>query len=119
MSNNTWWAYVQALIGDDTNSVAADRAGFDKSAFTRWSKGAGAAPEFAVKLARAYGASPLPALVASGLLTEDEADTREVVIGARDALRQATDADLLRELLHRVGGDGALGRPGAAAGRAG
>ena len=108
MSNTTWWGYVQSLIGDDAYSTAADRAGFDKSAFTRWARGAGAAPEFAVKLARAYGASPLPALVASGLLTEGEADTREVAVGTRDALRRASDADLLRELLRRVDDVGAL-----------
>ena len=63
-----WWDYVQDVIGDDSYTDAANRAGFDKSAFSRWRKGAKADPAFAVALARGYGANVLEALVAAGLM---------------------------------------------------
>lgn len=72
MTSTRWWKYVERLIGDDTYVTAADKAGFDKSAFTRWKSGAKADPLFAIKLARAYLGSPLEALVEAGHLEPDE-----------------------------------------------
>jgi len=45
-----WWDYVQDVIGDDSYTDAANRAGFDKSAFSRWRKGAKADPAFAQRV---------------------------------------------------------------------
>lgn len=73
MENTQWWTYVAQLIEGDTYKEAATKAGFDKSAFTRWKRGARADPDFAVKLARAYGVDVLEALVAAEFITEEEA----------------------------------------------
>lgn len=75
MTQTRWWKYVTKLIGDSSYSAAADIAGFDKSAFTRWKKGAKADPEFVIKLARAYNANVLEALVEAEFITEEEAQT--------------------------------------------
>ena len=97
-----WWNYVQSLIGDDSFKEAADRAGFDKSAFTRWKKGAKADPAFAVALARGYRANVIEALVAAGLITNGEAGMTTVHLGAREALVEASDQSLLDEIAGRL-----------------
>lgn len=100
MTNTRWWRYVNRLLGDDSYSAAADRAKFDKSAFTRWKKGASADPAFVVKLARAYGANVLDALVEAEFLTEDEANLTEV--HAPLDLSQVDALELVGELQNRV-----------------
>lgn len=106
-----WWGYVLDVIGSDSFTDAANKAGFDKSAFTRWKKGANADPAFAVALARGYGKNVIEALVASGLITDAEANLRIVVSDAAEALSEATDKQILTELLRRVDGDGSLAHP--------
>ena len=98
----TWWQYVQDLIGSDNFSTAANKAGFDKSAFTRWSRGANADPAFAVKLARAYNANPIHALVVSGLLSSEEAKLRMVDIGKSVDARILSDDELIAEIKRRL-----------------
>ncbi|QNQ90753.1 hypothetical protein GP475_08945 [Corynebacterium poyangense] len=73
MTNTRWWNYVTEVIGGSTYREAADRAGFDKSAFTRWKKGARADPDFVVKLARAYNTNVIEALVEAEFITKEEA----------------------------------------------
>lgn len=68
-----WARYARALIRGDSYASAARRAGFDKSAFSRWQQGKRPDPVCAVKLARAYGGDVLEALVAAGLITAEEA----------------------------------------------
>ena len=100
MKNTRWWQYVNRLLGDDSYSAAADKAGFDKSAFTRWKKGAAADPAFVVKLARAYNKNVLEALVEAEFLTEDEAHLTEV---APDFdIETISTPDLAAELDRRV-----------------
>ena len=101
-ATTAWWKYVQDLIGTDKFSVAANKAGFDKSAFTRWSRGANADPAFAVKLARAYDANPIHALVVSGLLTEEEAQLRVVNVGKEANASTLSDAELVAEIERRL-----------------
>lgn len=98
----SWWTYVQTLVGTDNFVEAAGKAGFDKSAFSRWKQGAKADPAFVVKLARAYHANPIHALVISGLLTEEEAQLREVNPGSREALERLSDDELIDELRLRL-----------------
>ena len=102
MTDTPWWSYIEKLIGTDTAQEAARRAGFDKSAFTRWKKGARADPDFVVKLARAYHGNVLEALVAAGFITEDEASLREVNPSRRDMLRELTDVELADEQRRRA-----------------
>lgn len=106
-----WWDYVQDVIGDDSYTDAANRAGFDKSAFSRWRKGAKADPAFAVALARGYGANVLEALVAAGLITSREAGLTVVHAGADDAIRQASGRMLADELARRLSSAETSGGP--------
>ncbi|MFC6424694.1 hypothetical protein ACFP71_07650 [Oerskovia paurometabola] len=102
MTETRWWKYVQELIAGDTAQDAAAKAGFDKSAFSRWKKGANADAAFALKLARAYHANVLEALVAAGLITEEEAGLKHVEVGKADVLRSISDLELAEEILRRV-----------------
>ncbi|MEB3023443.1 MULTISPECIES: helix-turn-helix domain-containing protein [Mycolicibacter] len=103
MAQTEWWIYVQRLIGSDSAQDAARRAGFDKSAFTRWKKGANADPEVAVKLARAYGGNVLEALVAGSLITAAEAALREATPPAHEVLQSVSAGALAEEVLRRMG----------------
>lgn len=100
MQSTRWWDYITEIIGDSTYSQAATKAGFDKSAFTRWKKGARADPDFVVKIARAYDANVLEALVAAEFITEAEAKLREVKVGGI-ALSDASNRQLLDEINRR------------------
>lgn len=102
MSETRWWKYVEHLIGDDTAQDAARRAGFDKSAFTRWKKGAGVGPEFVVKLARAYQANVLEALVEAEFISETEAKLREISLSRRELIESLTDEEIAAEVLTRL-----------------
>jgi hypothetical protein len=102
MVETTWWSYVQSLIGDDSPAEAASRAGFDKSAFTRWKKGANADPAFVVRLARAYGADVLEGLVAAGTITSREAGGAGRQAAPRELLRAVPDELLVREVMRRI-----------------
>lgn len=57
-------------------------------------------PENAVAIAVAYGASPVKALVALGVLDPDNVDTMSV----EQALREATDQQLVDEVMRRLSG---------------
>ena len=100
MTNTRWWQYVSQVIGGSTYSEAAEKAGFDKSAFTRWKKGARADPDFVVKIARAYGVNVLEALVEAEFITDEEAAL--TTIAPQLDLAQIDAQELLDELQHRV-----------------
>ncbi len=103
MTETRWWQYVSRITPDGaTATEVADKAGFDKSAMTRWKNGSAPDPYFVVKLARAYERPVKEALVEAGLITEEEAALTEVEVGADDALRGATDGALLEELRQRL-----------------
>lgn len=99
-----WYDYVVRLKGRDNRRTAAARAGFDGSAFTRWSQGAKADPIFALKFTRAYGGNVLEALVATGLITEAEAGLTRVELTTAEALARATPAELAAALHEQIGG---------------
>lgn len=102
MIENEWWSYVVQVAGDVQYKEIADRAGFDKSNVTRWKQGANADPLFVVKFARAYGRPVAEALVASGLITSQEASVTEVRVGIQDALDSASDEELIDALRRRL-----------------
>ncbi|MFI8664277.1 helix-turn-helix domain-containing protein [Rhodococcus qingshengii] len=102
MTETRWWTYVQKLIGNDTAQDAAKRAGFSKSAFTRWKQGANADPEFVVQLARAYGVNVVEALAESGLITDGEAALRLVAYGKAEILRSTPIAELAEEIIRKA-----------------
>lgn len=94
MEETRWWKFVQELIGHDTYRDAARKAGFDQSAFSRWKRGAVADPAFVLKIARAYNANVLHALVEAEFITEKEAgtDITTVKFSYLDKLAQAAAA---------------------------
>lgn len=100
MTNTRWWQYVSQVIGGSTYREAAEKAGFDKSAFTRWKKGARADPDFVVKIARAYGVNVLEALVEAEFITDEEAAL--TTIAPQLDLAQVDAQELLDELQHRI-----------------
>lgn len=102
--NTPWYDYVLRLKGRDSKRIAARRAGFDGSAFSRWSQGAKADPIFAVKFARAYGGNVLEALIATGLITEVEAGLTRVELTPAEALAKATPQELVEALHDQMGG---------------
>lgn len=73
MEETNWWQYLSELMGNDTPTVAARKAGISASNFTRWKRGARADPDFVVKIARAYDGNVLEALVAADFITPEEA----------------------------------------------
>lgn len=102
--NTPWYDYVLRLKGRDSRRTAAQRAGFDGSAFTRWSHGAKPDPIFAVMFARAYDGNVLEALVATGLITEVEAGLTRVELTPAEALAKATPRELVEALHDQMGG---------------
>lgn len=78
MSETRWWKYLQTLMGNQSQLEAAKFIGISKSNITRWKDGARAAPDFVVKVARAYNTNVLEALVEAEFITEEEAQLKEV-----------------------------------------
>ncbi|MGX7906689.1 helix-turn-helix domain-containing protein [Corynebacterium propinquum] len=100
MNDTRWWKYIQKLMGDQTQLEAARFIGISKSNITRWKDGARAAPDFVVKVARAYNANVLEALVEAEFITEEEAQLREINVGGV-TLSDSTNEELLKEILSR------------------
>ena len=95
-----WMTWVNTLIDPDDLTTAARRAGFDKSTMTRWRQGGSPDPERAVKLARAYGAHFVEALVVMGLISPEEGELAPM--NSRDIIRMAPADVLAAELVSRI-----------------
>lgn len=91
---------MQRLMGDQTQLEAARHIGISKSNITRWKDGTRAAPDFVVKVARAYGANVLEALVEAEFITEEEAQLTRVA--PELDLTKIDGADLAAELDRRI-----------------
>jgi hypothetical protein len=100
MNENTWWKYVERVMDGDSALAAGRKVGIDGSSFTRWKKGEQPGVFFVTKFARAYGRNVLEALVAGGMITEQEAGLQSVQIGVDQLSTEA----LALELLERVRG---------------
>lgn len=96
--NSRWYRYVLRVTEGMTAKEAADRAGFDQSAMTRWKQGANADPRFVVQFARAFGQNVLLALTEAEIITDDESNLREVKTG----LPEFGTHLLLEELARRI-----------------
>jgi len=97
MSNTSEDWFADIANGDSVNQ-AASRIGIWQTTLARQLREDKLTPESAVALARAYKVSPLDGLVAIGLITRDE--VREMA--AAGSLGQATDGDLVAEVLRRL-----------------
>lgn len=100
MTDTRWWRYLSDLMNGDNYTEAAKKTGISTSNFTRWRKGARADPDFVVKVARAYDANILEALVEAEFITEEEANLTEVA--PQLDLAQVDAQELLAELQHRI-----------------
>ncbi|BAF54916.1 hypothetical protein cgR_1921 [Corynebacterium glutamicum R] len=87
-------------MNGQTAKEAADQTGISASNFTRWKKGARADPDFVVKIARAYNANVLDALVKADFITEDEAKLTEV--SPTLDLTKVSGEDLMNEVERRI-----------------
>lgn len=101
MEQTRWWKYVIKTINGRTFKEAAQIAGFDQSALTRWKNGARADPDFVVKFARNFDRNVLEALVEAEFITEQEANLQKVNIEGV-ALEEASDEMLSSEFLRRL-----------------
>lgn len=101
MTTTRWWAYLQKLMGNQSQLEAAKFIGISKSNITRWKDGARAAPDFVVKIARAYDANVLEALVEAEFITEEEASLNEVKVGGV-LLEESSNPQLIQELVKRL-----------------
>jgi transcriptional regulator with XRE-family HTH domain len=97
-----WWQYVLTVTGHVAQKDVADATGIDQSSISRWQHGTNTPrAEAVVTFARAYGRSPVAALVAAGYLSSDELGVVELTTLTGD-LRGASVDSLLSEIRRRV-----------------
>jgi transcriptional regulator with XRE-family HTH domain len=98
----TWWRYVMTVTGNAAQKDIASAAGIDQSSISRW-QGGTITPraEAVVALARAYGRSPVEALVAAGYLSSSEVGVVELTTLTGDLSGASIDS-LLNELRRRL-----------------
>jgi len=102
MADSTWWQYVLTVTGGAAQKDIAETTGIDQSTISRWQRGTTTPrAEAVVALARAYGHSPVEALVAAGYLERDELGVVELTTLTGDLSRVSVDS-LLSELRRRV-----------------
>jgi transcriptional regulator with XRE-family HTH domain len=90
------------VTGKAAQKDIAAAAGIDQSSISRWQRGSiTPRAEAVVALARAYGRSPVEALVAAGYLSSDELGVVELTTLTGDLTRASIDS-LLSEIRRRV-----------------
>jgi transcriptional regulator with XRE-family HTH domain len=98
----TWWRYVLTVTGNAAQKDIAAATGIDQSSISRWQRGTiTPRAEAVVALARAYGRSPVEALVAAGYLSPTELGVVEMTTLTGDLSRASIDS-LLSEIRRRV-----------------
>jgi transcriptional regulator with XRE-family HTH domain len=98
----TWWRYVVTVTGEGKQKDIAGATGIDQSTISRWQRGTSTPrAEAVVAFARAYGRSPVEALVAAGYLSSSEIGVAELTTLTGD-LRAASVDMLLGELRRRI-----------------
>jgi transcriptional regulator with XRE-family HTH domain len=98
----TWWRYVLTVTGNAAQKDIAAATGIDQSSISRWQRGTNTPrAEAVVALARAYGRSPVEALVAAGYLSSSELGVVEMTTLTGDLSGASIDS-LLSEIRRRV-----------------
>lgn len=96
----SWEAFVRDTIGTDQQKQAADKAGIDQSAISRWLKtGTPGTAENVAAFARGYKRPVLEAFIAAGFLTEKEAKVRPA---GRPDFSQLSNDELLELVRARM-----------------
>ena len=79
----------------------AETSGIGTSVLSRWSKGShDPSTKYVVQFARAYGRSPIEALIIAGYIDPAEADTPVELVNV--TIQDLDDADLVNELARRL-----------------
>lgn len=98
MNNETdFVTWFDRLIGDDTQRVAAQKAGLVESTLSRQLSRGSLRPEMVIALCRGYNRSPVTGLIETGYLQKWETED----VGIPYALEKATNQQLLDEILRR------------------
>jgi len=92
--------WIRRTTGGDSGRKIAKKAGMPSATLNRQLAESALTPETIVKIARGYGQSAVPGLIAYGLLVDS--DIAEVSI--EDALERAEDEQLMDEVLRRMKG---------------
>lgn len=105
MSDIDQW--IRAVTNGDSDRKIAEKVGMPTATMNRHLRG-NMPPETMVKIARAYGASAVRALVTYGLLESSDVEAAAVL----DALEDATDEQIADQALRRMkAGSAAYDRP--------
>lgn len=68
-SRNRWATYVRRTAGTSSQTLIVAATGINQGTVSRWLRGESKPrPETAVSFARSYGANPVEALIAAGIL---------------------------------------------------
>lgn len=113
MTTPTWPEYLSAITDGAPGARIAEKTGIPESTISRWFSGkAEPRPKQVVAVARAYGQSPLQALIAAGYLDADELDI-PAAEPRRLQIRHFTDLEMAEETLRRIreGGSETLEAP--------
>lgn len=101
MDFNQW---LSSLPGSPTPTTAASRSGLASPTLIRHADKGATTADNVIKIARAFGVSPVDALVDAGFLRADEIDTAKV--SARQALSDIGIEEALRIVVDRVNASG-------------
>jgi len=104
MNMEDWSVYVRRVSGGRGQLDIAAKTGLAQTNIGRWLRGDMVVPkaESVVTFARAYGQSPIEALVAAGYITAEEAGVRPPK--AKTPLKDFSERELLEEVLRRKSG---------------
>ncbi|GAA2861076.1 helix-turn-helix domain-containing protein [Nonomuraea rubra] len=73
----SWWEYVQKITGAASQPAIAERVGIAQSSVNRW-KTVIPKSENVIAFAKAYNRPPLEALLAAGLVSEEDIELTQV-----------------------------------------
>ena len=95
----TWPAYVRRVAGNMRQEQIAERSGVSQATISAWFRGAPSAPkaETVISFAKAFGHSPVRALVIAGYLDENDAGPM-----SQTALSEYSNSELVGELGSRL-----------------
>lgn len=96
--NESAVAYIEKVTAGDSQRQIAQKTGITQSRFSRNLSNGTIDAEMVITVARAYGQPVILALHESGFLTQEDMDEA----AADAALTNASEEDLLREVLARV-----------------
>jgi transcriptional regulator with XRE-family HTH domain len=98
----SWWRYVVTVTGSAAQKDIATATGIDQSSISRWQRGTNTPrAEAVIALARAYGRSPVEALVAADYLSSGDLGVVELTTLTGDLSLASIDS-LLGELRRRL-----------------